>query len=140
MAIPENRLQLMEYLGAKQKNTVWSWCGVNEEERKVYFSVWVDTRAKRDGKRDSYMIQEPYWGLDENTGSKSAARKDHDEKLSLVFDDGYEPYGYFIEARDEKADPREIGHTRTSFIFLFELERQNDGSIIGYPKKRIEIR
>jgi hypothetical protein len=29
----------MDYLGAKQKNFVWSWCGVNDEERKVYFSV-----------------------------------------------------------------------------------------------------
>jgi hypothetical protein len=70
----------------------------------------------------------------------SAARKDHDEKLSLVFDNGYEAYGYFIEAKDEKAHPREIGHTRTSFIFSFDLERQKDGSVLGYPKNRIEIR
>ena len=140
MAIPENRLQLMEHLGAKQKNTVWSWCAINEEERKVYFSVWVDTRAKRDGKRDSYIVQGPDWGVDDNTGSMSAARKDHDEKLSLIFDEGYEAYGYFIEAKDEKAHPREIGHTRTSFIFLLELERQKDGSVLGYPKKRVEIR
>jgi len=127
-------------LGPNKKNIVWSWCAVNEEERKVYFSVWVDTRAKRDGKKDSYIIQEPDWGVDENTGSMSAARKDHDEKLSLVLNDGYEAYGYFIEAKDEKAHPREIGHTRTSFIFSFELEHQKDGSVLGYPRTRIEIR
>ncbi len=140
MAKPENRLQLMEYLGAKQKNTVWSWCAVNDEERKVYFSVWVDTRAKRDGARVSYIIQEPIWGVDQDTGSKSAARKDHDEKLSLVFNEGYEAYGYFIEAKDENAHPREIGNTKTSFIFSLELERQKDGSVLAYPKTRIEIR
>jgi len=42
MARPENRSQLMERLGAVQTNTVWSWCGVNETDRKVYFSVWTD--------------------------------------------------------------------------------------------------
>lgn len=140
MAKPENRSQLMEYLGAKQKNTVWSWCAVNDEERKVYFSVWMDTRSKRDGTTVSYVIQEPDWGVAQGTGSKSAARKDHDEKLSLVFNEGYEAYGYFIEPKDKNAYPREIESTKTSFIFSFELERQKDGSVLGYPKTRIEAR
>lgn len=43
---PDNRSQLMSYLGAEQRNTVWSWCAVNEEEKKVYLSVWQDTRKK----------------------------------------------------------------------------------------------
>ncbi len=140
MARLANRSQLMDHLGAKQKNTVWSWCAVNEEERMVYLSVWMDTRAKRDGVRVSYVIQEPDWGVDPTTGSKSAARKDQDEKLSLIFDKGYEAYGYFIEAKDTTANPREIESTSTSFIFSFDLERQPDGSILGYPKARIEIR
>ena len=140
MARLENRSQLMEHLGAKQKNTVWSWCAVNEEEHKVYLSVWTDTRAKRDGVRVSYVIQEPDWGIDQHTGSKSPARKDQDEKLALIFDEGYEVYGYFIEAKDTSANPREIASTSTSFIFSFDLERQVDGVILGYPKARIEIR
>src|SRR4051812_23093695 len=49
-----SRSQLMEYLGAKQLNTVWSWCAVNDEERKVYLSIWTDTKEKRDGVRLSY--------------------------------------------------------------------------------------
>lgn len=140
MARLENRSQLMDYLGAKQRNTVWSWCAVNEEERKVFFSVWTDTRAKRDGSRVSYLIQESNWGIDEATGSKSPARKDHDEKLSLVFDQGYQAFGYFIEAKDIRAATREIESTSTTFIFSFELERQPTGVILGYPIARIEIR
>lgn len=80
----------MNYLGAKQRNTVWSWCAVNEEEKKVYLSVWEDTRAKRnEDDRTSYLIQEPHWGVNEQTGKKSAARKDHDDNLSKIFDSGY---------------------------------------------------
>jgi hypothetical protein len=60
----------MEYLGAKQRNVVWSWCAVNDEERKVYLSVWLDTAKKRDGQRLSYIIQEPDWGVEEG-GSMS---------------------------------------------------------------------
>jgi hypothetical protein len=130
----------MEYLGAIQRNTVWSWCGVNDEEHKVYFSVWLDTAKKRDGTRLSYIIQEPDWGVDEATGSLSAARKDHDEKLALVFEQGYEPYGYFIEARDRNARPRQIEETKTGFVFSLELQRLTDGTILGYLKTRIEIR
>jgi endo-1,4-beta-mannosidase len=130
----------MEYLGAKQKNTVWSWCGVNEEERKVYLSVWLDTAKRRNGNRLSYVIQEADWGVDDTTGSISAARKDHDEKLALVFEKGYEPFGYFIEAKDRNARPRQIEETKTGFIFSLELERFPDGTILAYPKDRIEIR
>ena len=52
----------MDYLGAKQLNTVWSWCAISEDEKKVYLSVWEDTRDKR-GNDDnpSYLIQEPNW-------------------------------------------------------------------------------
>jgi len=86
------------------------------------------------------LIQEPDWGVDPASGSKSAARKDQDEKLALIFTEGYEAYGYFIEAKDTNANPREIESTSTSFIFSFELERQADGSILENPKARIEIR
>lgn len=137
MARPANRSQLMKYLGAKQRNTVWSWCGVNDEERKVYFSIWLDTAKKRDGSRLSYIIQKPDWGIGDTV---FPARKDHDEKLSLVFEMGYEPYGYFIEAKDRNARPRQIEDTKTSFIVSLDLERLQDGTVLGYVKNRIEIR
>ncbi len=130
----------MEYLGAKQRSTVWSWCAVNNEERKVYFSVWLDTGKKRDEDRLSYVIQEPDWGIEQATGIVSPARKDHDEKLLLVFDQSYEPYGYFIEAKDRGANPRQIGDTKTGFVFSLELARRHDGVILGYLKTRINIR
>lgn len=140
MPIPKSRSALMSYLGAKQRNVVWSWCAVNDEERKVYFSVWLHTHAKRDGTRASYIIQEPWWGIDRDSGTRSPARNDHDEKLALVFDHGYEAFGYFIEAKDTKAETKEIEETKTSFVFSFELEKQTDGTILGYPKTRINIR
>lgn len=134
-----SRSQLMEYLGAKQRNTVWSWCAVNDEERKVYFSIWTDTKEKRDGVRLSYLIQEPDWGINSD-GSVQPARRDQDEKLALVFDNGFEPYGYFIEPKDRTSRPREIEETKTSFIFSLGLERLSGGTVIAYPIARIEIR
>lgn len=137
---PENRSQLMERLGAVQLNTVWSWCAVNVADRKVYFSVWTDNAFKKADGSTAYIIQEPYWGTDEATGSRSAARNDQDEKLSLVFEQGYEPYGYFIEPKDPKKHPREIARTITSFVMLLGLERREDGAVIATQLKRIEVR
>ncbi len=133
-----SRTQLMDYLGARQRNVVWSWCAVNDEERKVYLSLWADMRAKRDGARVSYVVQKPDWGVNE-AGSKSPARKDHDEKLQLALEGGYESYGYLVEPRDRNVIPREIESTETSFIFRLQLEKQSDGSILGYPIARLNL-
>ena len=128
----------MDRLGAIQLNTVWSWCGVNESEKKVYFSIWTDNNHVHNGE-NGYIIQEPEWGINE-TGSKSAARNDQDAKFALVFDNGYEPYGYFIVAKDRNAHPREIAETRTSFVVKLQLHRLDDGSIVGIPQERVEVR
>jgi len=36
--------------------------------------------------------------------------------------------------------PREIETTKTSFIFSLELDKLEDGTVIGYPIKRIEVK
>ena len=136
----ENRSQLMGYLGAQQRNTVWSWCAVDHEDKKVYFSLWDDTRQKRDGDRFSYLVQEPHWGIDPETGRVKPARRDHDEKLDLAFAHGYEVFGYVVVAKDIKVVPREIEETKTGFVFALDLERVDNGSILGYPTTRINIR
>ncbi|HJR56507.1 MAG TPA: hypothetical protein VJ798_08000 [Rhizomicrobium sp.] len=138
MGRPANRSQLMDRLGAVQLNTVWSWCGVNDSERKVYFSIWTDNTYAHNGAK-SYIIQEPDWGVNEQ-GHRSAARNDQDDKFSLVFEQGYEPWGYFIEAKDRRAHPREIASTLTSFVMQLQLDKLQDGTIIGTPLKRIEVR
>ena len=140
MAKPENRSQLMAYFGAEQRNTVWSWCAVNEAEKSVYFSIWTDLFNKYGDKgRKYYTIQEPDWGIDPVTGNHQPARNDHDEKLDMVFNKGYKPYGYFIDARDKNVVPREIEATRTSFVFSLDLEKLENGTIIAYPKERINV-
>ena len=138
MAKPDNRLQLMQRLGATQRNTLWSWCGVNESERKVYFSIWTDNLCPEAGKH-CYYIQEEEWGMDDQSGRKKPARNDQDEKLALVFEHGYEPYGYFIEAVDRTAQPRKIAKTTTSFVVQLDLDKRSDGSIVGTVIKRIPV-
>ncbi len=141
MTRPQNRSQLLKYFGAKQKNAMWSWCGINEEEKSVYFSVWTDSLNQfGDKDQNYYTIQGPDWGVNEETGAFSPARKDQDEKLDKVLNEGYEAFAYFIEPKNKNAHPREIGATRTSFVFLLELERLPDGAVIGYPVDRIEVR
>jgi hypothetical protein len=138
MSRPANRTQLMDRVGAVQLNTVWSWCAVNEEKRQVYFSIWTDKLVK-DAEPRTYVIQEPHWGVSEQ-GATSAARNDHDAKLALVLERGYEPYGYFIEARDPTAIPREIENTATSFVVRLEVLKRSDGVVTGRILERREIR
>lgn len=128
----------MDRLGALQINTVWSWCGVNDAEKKVYFSIWTDKVYTHGGEK-GYFLQEPHWGV-HDTGKKSAARNDQDTKFALVSEQGYQPYGYFIVAKDPSAIPREIEETRTSFVVRLQIETLVDGSIIGIPRERIEVR
>lgn len=138
MANLTSRAQMMDYLGAEQRNPVWAWCAVNMQERKVYLSLWSDTRAKRDGERISYLVQEPHWGTEK--GGLSAARRDQDEKLAMVFDQGFEAYGYVIVAKDQGQEPRQIAETLTGFVFALTLERSADGTVLGYPTSRINLR
>ena len=129
----------MERFGAKQLNAVWSWCAVNESEKKVFLSIWTDNMVKGTAPT-SYIIQESDWGVNQESGKKSAARNDQDEKLALIFDRGYEAFGYFIVAKDPNAHPREIEETRTSFIMQLQLAVLEDGTVLGTPLRRIEIR
>jgi hypothetical protein len=125
----------MERLGAVQANVHWSWCAVNEKKRKVYFSIWTYHVFTHNGSK-GYIIQEP----DTHTGSKSAARNDQDRKFALVFEQGYEPWGYFIVARDRTVIPHEIEETRTSFVVRLELTKLPDGTIFCKIVERVEIR
>jgi len=140
VTVARNRTELLERLGAKQRNIVWSWCAVNEAERKVYFSVWRDLVRKGEAGQLVYVVQEPHWGIDVKTGARSPARKEHDELLALALENHYEAFAYFIDAKDPSATPREIESTMTSFIRGLRLERQPNGTILGYPGLRIEIR
>lgn len=137
MSKPANRSQLMQRLGAEQINHVWAWCAVNHQERKVYFSVWVDNMLKDDHGKPNYLIdrEEP----DPRFADRSPARNDRDEKLRFVFEDGYESYAYFIEAKDPKAEQREIKATRTSFVMQIQLERLPNRDLVGKPVRRVEI-
>jgi hypothetical protein len=138
---PANRSQLMDYFGAIQRNPMWSWCAVNEDEKKVYLSVWTDHKeVDPDSGKPFYIVQEPGWGVNQDTGGKSPARNDHDEKLAKIFEDDYEAYGYFVEAKDKRASPREIADTKTSFIFQLKISKLPDGTVIGHPLQRIEVR
>lgn len=139
MTRPKNRSQLMARLGAVQLNTVWSWCAVNEAEKTVYFSIWTDNTHTHNGEK-GYLIQKPSGDADGEEATRSAARNDRNAKFALVFERGYEAYGYFIVAKDRFAQPREIAETRTSFVMKLRLERLEDGSIWAVAIDRLEIR
>lgn len=139
MSRPRNRLQLMKRLGAEQLNNVWSWCAVNEAEKKVYFSIWTDNIHTHKGQK-GYLIQKAAGDPDGEVATRSAARDDRNAKFALVFEHGYEAYGYFIVPKDRFAQPREILETRTSFVMKLRLERLADGSVWATAIERLEIR
>lgn len=138
MSRPENRLQLMDRLGATQVNHVWAWCGVNHDERKVYFSVWTDFKYAV-GPKGTYVLQGPDWGLDGSPNGRKS-RNDHDAKFALVFEQGYESWGYFNVVKDPTASPREIEETKTGFVMKLDISKLEDGCIIGTVVERVEVR
>lgn len=137
MGRAENRSQMMRKLNAKQMNPQWALCAVNEAEKKVYLSVWVDLVGDYKGV-SRYLLQEPNWGAEED-GTFSKQRMDQNEKMRLIFEDGYDAFGYFVEAVDPDAQPREIKETRTSFVMRLELSKDDDGSIYAVPVERITL-
>jgi hypothetical protein len=138
---PENRLELMNYFGAKQVNDVWSWCAVNEETKSVYFSVWIDNYSYfGEQQRKGYILQQDDWGINVSTGNKMPARNDQDEKVLKVLKDGYKAFGFFVKAKDKNAEPREIKNTITSFIFLLEVEQLENGDVIGYLLDKFKVK
>jgi hypothetical protein len=135
---PTSRTELLELLGATQRNRMWSWSAVNHAERKVYFGVWRDLAKKRNGVDVSFIIQEADWGME--TGTKSPARREQDDNLALALDHGYEAFAFLNDVKDPAAYPRKIARTITTHIHSIRLEPQPDGTILGYPTSRITIR
>jgi hypothetical protein len=136
-----SRKALMDFLGAEQANPYWAWCGVDHEARKVYFSMWTNTREENAGVV-SYTIQGPDWGLDEQ-GRKNAPRGDHDKKLALVLNDSYEAWGYLIE-QDDRAWERDhitkIEATVTNRIYQLRLVVHQDKSIHGVVTNEVQLK
>jgi hypothetical protein len=135
-----SRSQLMKRLGAKPQNSDGGWCTVNEPDKKVFLSIWTDSRDRRPGDKEvSYLVQEPDWGICSHTGEKSQARKRHDDNLQKVFDEGYGAYGYFVVPDQATGGERQVKETKTSFIFSFELAKKDDGTVVGYPRYRLDM-
>ena len=90
---------------------------------------------------ECYTSQGPDWGIEE--GRKGASRKDRDEKLALVFEGGYEAWGYLIEGvhghrvRDQVA---KIEATVTNRIFQLQLAVQPDKSIHGIITGEVHLK
>jgi hypothetical protein len=136
----ESRKALMDFLGAEQANPYWAWCGVDHQERKVYFSMWTYKREENAG-AVSYIIQEPTWGVDAR-GRKNASRSDHDKKLALVLNDGYEAWGYLIEQDDrvwERDHITKIEATVTNRIYQLRLAVLQDGSVQGVVTNEVQL-
>lgn len=136
-----SRKALMDFLGAEQANTYWAWCGVDHTERRVYFSMWTYTREENAGVV-SYTVQGPDWGVDDK-GRKNASRSDHYKKLALVFNDGYEAWGYLIEHDDrawERHQVTKIEATVTSRIYQLRLAVLQDGSVQGVVTNEIQLK
>jgi len=136
-----SRKALMDFLGAEQANPYWAWCGVDHDERKVYFSMWTYTREENAG-AVSYTIQGPDWGVDAK-GRKNASRSDHDKKLALVLNDGYEAWGYLIEQDDriwERDQVTKIEVTVTNRIYQLQLAVHQDGSVHGVITKEVQLK
>jgi hypothetical protein len=136
-----SRKALMDFLGAEQANPYWAWCGVDHEGRKVYFSMWTNTREEKAGVV-TYTIQGPDWGVDDN-GRKNASRSDHDKKLALVLTKGYEAWGYLIE-QDDRAWRRDqvtkIEATVTNRIYQLRLVVHQDRAVHGIIASEVQLK
>lgn len=113
--------------------TNWCWCAVDHSSKRVFFTMWDDLQY---GHSHTYVIQEPHWGVDDRDVDHAQMvvyRKDQDDKLRLVFDEGYTPYGYFITALNPRADLayRQRAVRQYSSYFDIDVERLEDGTVVG---------
>lgn len=148
---PENRKQLLELLGATQKNVQWSWCAVDEKHKRVFFTVWNQEQLNKNHKKDPliYLVQQPWWGINE-TGNNSASRNDHNEKLRLYFQEKYTAYCYILKRKMDGSIPTLPVKIDGICDFIYRIElveiprldeetgAPKENTIIGIVKYRID--
>ena len=122
----------MRKLGAKQKNIVWSWCAVNHDNKRVYLSTWIDKITD-----EGYILRHADHDL--LVDPSHPAYKDQAEKFDLIRNEGYEAWGYFIEAEDTTVIPRKIKRTVSGFVIRFDMDFKESGEVIGKMKGREEV-
>jgi len=113
---------------------------VNDEEREGLFQFWDDTGKKRDGSRSATSSRSPTGEWTKPTRSLSPCAVATTMRSCLW----YSMQATKLTAisswprptRGAKANRRDEDLIHLSF----DLERQPDGTILGYPKTRIEIR
>ncbi len=96
----DSRSALWKRIGFFQKNTYWTWCAVNPEEKNVIFQVWVDHYDKE---TKEYLFMSLDWV---RGGQRDNGLMDAIEKINLL-KDGYKLYATFATAVDTKATPRD---------------------------------
>jgi hypothetical protein len=136
--------------GFKMTNAQWSWCGVNEEEKKVMFTAW--SHYKDDKKR--YIVFSEEWA---NKGGKlRPGYHDAVKKMNLVIygnEEGDEELGGkkhklciaitepTFEFTLPMAKPEEevkIKHVRSTFYFICDVIKE--GNIYyAIRKSRIDL-
>uniref|UniRef100_UPI00115C094D hypothetical protein n=1 Tax=Vibrio cholerae TaxID=666 RepID=UPI00115C094D len=109
---PKNRYQLMQALGATQRNIYWSWCAEDSDKHRLFFTAWEHENIAPAGEEPIFVIQHPKWGIKDN-GKLSNSRNDHNEKIQKYFDGlnpnnkyapKYTAYCYFTYAKINKED------------------------------------
>ena len=79
----------------------------------------------------------------DDKGRKNASRSDHDKKLSLVLNDGYQAWGYLIEQDDrvwERDHITKIEATVTNRIYQLRLAVLQDGSVQGVVTNEVQLK
>ncbi|HCE4545002.1 hypothetical protein [Vibrio parahaemolyticus] len=158
---PKNRYQLMNALGATQRNIYWSWCAEDKDNKRLFFTAWEHENIAPTGEEPIFIIQHPKWGIKDN-GKFSNSRKDHNDKIQKYFDGldasnldvpKHTAYCYFTHAKINREDKSnydiEIRKVLRNYIYeinlikvpchlmhVHENENNNEHIILGLTKGR----
>ncbi|HCG9065880.1 TPA: hypothetical protein NKB39_001783 [Vibrio parahaemolyticus] len=130
---PKNRYQLMQALGATQRNIYWSWCAEDKDNKRLFFTAWEHENIAPKGEDPIFIIQQPWWG-EKESGSLSASRSDHNKKLAKYFKGinstdkcgQFTAYCYVSKAKTLKNStkvslPVELEYINTNYIYQIDL-------------------
>lgn len=132
-----NKSTFVKHLGFTQQSN-YAWCSHPDADKRILFTAWQHLRVEYESGNHAYIVQEPHWAAKTAWGFKSGTRNDHDDKFRLVFEDGFEPWLYYLDATEPYGDQtKRIKNLNTYYIDRCHMVRLENGNIIAIPLERV---
>lgn len=127
---------LFEELGAPLNNRMWSWGGVRESDKSIFFRVWQDGTHRFEHLGKSYFT----WLSDVGETDQSLGAAERRRHIELIRKEGYKVYMIMCVAEDDEAETRSIREFDRKEVRLGGKLIEISGSFYIENIRRIPVR